>query len=169
MWEKETTEILGIETKENVPDVNGAPKVGRVAGTTPSGEILVKFSGYNPTAARLLAPARSTALGKTILGKEVLLVFENGDLSHPIIIGFLDNPLDDIISERTIKEDPDQQKDAYVDGSRITLEAKQEIILKCGKGSITLHKDGKIVIKGTRLLSRSTGSNKIKGARVNIN
>jgi uncharacterized protein (DUF2345 family) len=59
--------------------------------------------------------------------------------------------------------------DAVIDNDRIVLDAKREIVLKCGKGSITINKDGKIVILGTNLISRSRGRNKIKGASVSIN
>ena len=46
---------------------------------------------------------------------------------------------------------------------------EKEIVLECGEGSITIRKDGKIVIKGTHLLSRAAGVNRIKGGQVNIN
>ena len=58
---------------------------------------------------------------------------------------------------------------AVVDGKRVRIEADSEISLKCGKGSITINKQGKIVILGTDLISRSRGLNRIKGAAVNIN
>lgn len=60
-------------------------------------------------------------------------------------------------------------RDIFVDGERILFEARKEIVLQCGKGSITLRADGKVVIKGTDLVSRSKGMNKIKGAAVRIN
>lgn len=56
-----------------------------------------------------------------------------------------------------------------VDGKRVVIEAQEEIELKCGQGSITIRKDGKIVVKGTNLLSRSSGPNRIKGGSINLN
>jgi len=56
-----------------------------------------------------------------------------------------------------------------VDGKRVVIEARQEILLRCGKGYILIREDGRIVIKGTDLLSRSSGINKIKGGAVRIN
>jgi uncharacterized protein (DUF2345 family) len=56
-----------------------------------------------------------------------------------------------------------------IDGQRLQFEAKDEIVLKCGKASITLTKAGKIIIRGTYLLSRSSGVNRIKGGSVQIN
>jgi hypothetical protein len=56
-----------------------------------------------------------------------------------------------------------------IDGRRLVLEGHEEIVLRCGRGSITLTANGKIVLKGTELVSRSSGTNKIRGAAVNIN
>ena len=49
------------------------------------------------------------------------------------------------------------------------IEAEEEMILCCGKSSITLKKNGKIILRGTDLVSRSSGGNKIRGATVKIN
>jgi hypothetical protein len=58
---------------------------------------------------------------------------------------------------------------AEVDDQRIVLTAEREIVLRCGEASVTLTRAGKVVIKGTYVLSRSSGYNKIKGAAVDIN
>ena len=60
-------------------------------------------------------------------------------------------------------------RDITVDGERIVFDAKKEIELRCGKSSLIMKNDGKIVIKGTQLVSRASGVNKIKGAAVKIN
>jgi len=52
---------------------------------------------------------------------------------------------------------------------RITLEAQDEIVLQCGQASITLRRNGRIVIRGTYVESRSKGTNRIKGGSVLIN
>ena len=56
-----------------------------------------------------------------------------------------------------------------VDGERLVFTAKKEIVLRCGKASITLTRAGKILIRGAYLLSRSSGVNRIKGGSVKIN
>jgi hypothetical protein len=96
-------------------------------------------------------------------------MFENGDPRHPIIIG--------IIQEKPVLKTAVEQlvvnkknlKDIQLDGERIIFDAKKEIVLRCGEGSVIIKTDGKIIIKGTNLLSRSRGSNRIKGAAVSIN
>ena len=60
-------------------------------------------------------------------------------------------------------------EDVVIDGRTITFDARQEIVLRCGDAKIMLRKDGKIVIRGTHLISRSRGVNKIKGGSVHIN
>jgi len=49
------------------------------------------------------------------------------------------------------------------------LKAKQEIVLECGRASITLTSAGKVLIRGAYLSSRSSGVHRIKGASVEIN
>ena len=55
------------------------------------------------------------------------------------------------------------------DGERLTLTADREIVLRCGKASLTLTRAGKVLIRGAYLLSRSSGVNRIKGGSVQIN
>jgi hypothetical protein len=42
----------------------------------------------------------------------------------------------------------DQKVDVRMDGNKLTLSADREIVLKCGKSSITLTRAGKIIVKG---------------------
>ena len=56
-----------------------------------------------------------------------------------------------------------------VTGRKIYIEASEEIQLKCGDGMILIDKEGKVVVRGTKVLSRARGLNKIKGGAVTIN
>ena len=55
------------------------------------------------------------------------------------------------------------------DGQRLIVSAKEQLVLRCGKASITLTKAGKVLVEGTYLLSRSTGVNRVKGGSVQLN
>jgi hypothetical protein len=146
-----------------------APCIGRLAGTNQKRDILVEYEDYGPQPAKLIAGIdRKTLMRPENTSREVLLVFEKGDPRRPIIIGLMEDPLESLISF-DLEPEATQANDFLVDGKRITIEADEEIVLKCGQGSILIRKDGKIVIKGTDLLSRSSGAQRIKGARVNIN
>jgi hypothetical protein len=59
--------------------------------------------------------------------------------------------------------------EADVDGRRVRVTAKDEIVLQCGSASITLRRNGRVVIHGTFVETRSEGTNRIKGGQVRIN
>jgi len=58
---------------------------------------------------------------------------------------------------------------ATVDGKRVLIEGRDEIVFRCGKSSITLRRNGKVVIRGTRIESVSRGLQRVLGAAVEIN
>ena len=113
-----------------------------------------------------VVPARTTcALQRAQVGLQVVLVFEDGDPLKPIITGVLRPralaPLDTDTSARGVT--------VQVDDERHVITAEREIVLRCGDASITLTRAGKVIIKGSYILSRSSGYNKIKGAAIDIN
>jgi hypothetical protein len=55
------------------------------------------------------------------------------------------------------------------DAERLIVSAKDQLVLRCGKASITLTKAGKVLIQGTYLSNQSSGVNRIKGGSVQIN
>jgi len=56
-----------------------------------------------------------------------------------------------------------------VDGETIRLTAEHEIELRCGNASILLRRSGRVILKGTHVVTSSTGPLKLKGATVDIN
>lgn len=58
---------------------------------------------------------------------------------------------------------------ASADGKRIEIEGKDEVVLRCGEASITLRRNGRIVIRGAYVETRAKGTNRIKGGVVLIN
>jgi hypothetical protein len=59
--------------------------------------------------------------------------------------------------------------EAVVDGKRVLIDAKDEVVIRCGKASITLRRNGRVVIRGTFVETRAEGVNRIKGGSVQIN
>lgn len=51
----------------------------------------------------------------------------------------------------------------------LVFSAERKITLQCGKASITLHPNGKIVLRGEYILSDAKGVNRIAGGRVELN
>ncbi len=136
--------------------------IGELIGITNEGRTpLVCYPGQPGTAA---LHARATVdLHGAHIGRQVVIMFEAKDLAKPIIMGVLREgegwPLD---------QRPDQVE-VDVDGERLIVNAKEQLVLKCGKASITLTKAGKVLIKGKYVLSRSSGVNRIKGGSVQLN
>ena len=135
--------------------------IGKLVAWDDAGNPLVDYPS-NPSECFL--PARTTVpLNQAHLGREVALMLVNGDSHQPLIIGLLQS------SQATPPGETRPTLTAEIDGERLVLTAKQEIVLQCGQASLTLTKAGKVLIRGTYLLSRSSGVNRIKGGSVQIN
>lgn len=134
--------------------------VGTLVGCDGAGLPLVEFPG-NPLAAPV--PARTTvAIDEHAFGRQAVILCEREDPARPIVIGLLHKT-------ETNAEAPLPAIRAELDDERLVLTAEREIVLRCGKASITLTRAGKVLIRGAYLLSRSSGVNRIKGGSVQIN
>jgi hypothetical protein len=164
------TKPANVVTINTLFDIDGV-RIGRIAEIYNNGQVLVDFPGnvQGPIEARLTSSAIDKLRLTKPLGKAVLLAFENSDPTLPIIVDTLYSLLDDVTEETGAAIEVEKTDEVAVDGKRITFDAKEEIVLKCGKASITLTKAGKVIIKGTYLLSRSLGLNRITGGSVKVN
>ena len=137
-------------------------RIGELVGFLDSGATpLVVYSGQPGTAA--LSARTIPDLRATQIGRQVVLMFDEADPLRPIVMGCLQEP-----SAWPIENKPDQVE-VDTDGQRLVVTAKEEIVLRCGQASITLTKAGKVLIKGSYVLSRSSGVNRIKGGSVQLN
>jgi hypothetical protein len=105
-----------------------------------------------------LLARHACALGPDDLGREAVLAYEGGDPSKPIILGLL---------QVTQTGAPAMKLSA--DGQELTVSAARQLVLQCGKASITLTRAGKVLIRGAYVSTRSSGVNRIKGGSVQIN
>jgi hypothetical protein len=164
--------FAGEDLKELRAPQYGGVTVGRIVRINQHGQAMVDYSGneLGPI------PARST-LDRELLElalpgirqTPVLLVFEDCDPTLPIIVGCVHETL--VAPERTNQAvfSAEGPRDLAVDGRSVTLEANEEIVLRCGESSLTLKKNGRIVLKGNDIVSRASRTNKLKGAAVAIN
>ena len=51
----------------------------------------------------------------------------------------------------------------------LVLEATTHLVLRCGESSVTLHNDGKVLVKGKDVVSHAARLNRIRGGAVSIN
>lgn len=137
----------------------------RVVGLDARQRVLVTAASSAQAApARLLTTVRREELFDAAgVGREVLVVFDGGRTERPIIIGVLRS------EGETEETTPASLEVSETRKERLLIEAVAELVLKCGAGSITLRRDGKIVLRGTHLLSRASGPIRIKGGHVEIN
>jgi hypothetical protein len=162
----ETSNELWKEQRE-LRRINGVV-IGVLRRLDDSGSIFVDFPS-NPSSA--LLPARSTVLvKKDDTGREIALMFEEGNPERPMIMGFIQHPesVSSTLLQKILSTE-NKPVNAQIDNRRLTITAEKEIVLQCGKASVTLTKDGKILVRGTYLSSRSSGPNLLKGASVQLN
>jgi len=146
---------------EPLSEANVAPLAGRLIRISYDGIATVDFPGnpYGPIEARSVV---SLPPSEAIEGRQLLLVFEGNHFKKPIIIGIIEDRL--VVNEdQTVVLSNGKPDAIVVDGKKLRLDAREEIELVCGKSSILLRKNGKIVIKGKEILSRSSCTNEIKG------
>lgn len=148
--------------------------IGVLEGFTESGEPLIQHP-ESPDGARRIARS-VVALTVPDVGREVALLFEGGDPEKPMVMGLLHAPRMPIelappveAAAQDGRDSSAQPLDVTRDGERIEFNAEKEIVLRCGKASITLTRAGKILIRGAYLLTRSSGVNRIQGGSVQIN
>ena len=162
------TNIRTLKTSRQIEGV----RVGKIVTVDDNGQVFVDFSGntQRPVAARFTNSLKLQTLREAAsAGQEALLAFENNDPALPIIIDTLYSLVDEITNTPTIALETERPTDVTIDGKRVTFDAREEIVLRCGKASITLTRAGKVLIRGAYLLSRSSGVNRIKGGSVQLN
>ncbi len=159
---KVVTKVATVLTEGNassVPRLDGVV-IGVIMSFTANGRPLVAFPGNQSDIG--IEANSTTVFEHNDIGCQVALLFEGGDPQRPIVIGRIQHP-EEIVQSRQ------QKNSAELDGERLEFNAEKEIVLRCGKASITLTRAGKVLIKGTYTLSRSSGVNRIKGGSVQIN
>ena len=144
------------------------PIVGTLVRIDQGGYPLVYFAGN--AAAQPLVARSVAALNPSDVGNEVALMFDGSDPNKPVVLGVIQapQPMRNCVEPGEHNEDA-PPLDAQIDGQRVVLTAEKEIVLRCGKASITLTRAGKTLSRGAFLLSRSSGVNRIKGGSVQIN
>ncbi len=147
-------------------------RIGKITKIDENGHILIDFPGNTkgPLKAQFTNSIKLQISNQDdVVDQNVLLIFDNNNPELPIIIDTIHLTVDKTLEHPPMALEMGKPEDVKVDGNRVVFDAKKEIILRCGKASITLTRAGKVLIRGAYLLNRSTGVNKIKGGSVQIN
>lgn len=131
------------------------------------GVIIGLFLGFDDEAPLVVFPgnvsqtavrARSLSeMSSDMIGSEVALLFEDGDVGRPLIVG------------RIVEPTRKPRAQVIRDGKEVRILGEERIELRCGKATIIMEKDGHITIRGTYVTSHASAANRIRGGSVNLN
>ena len=152
-----------VEPREQASMHPTAACVGTIVSLDGDGRPFVSFDGCESIVARVCTTDPGPGGEQGPIGASVLLVFDDEDRSRPVIVGFVRDTL------APVDRAGDIERALQLDASSLRLEARDEVVLHCGLGSLTIRADGKVVLRGTRVVSRASETNKIRGASVLIN
>jgi hypothetical protein len=130
---------------------------GRIVNIGKEGKLRVKT---DETGARILCDFLQTSAGPLpvlYLGTPVLCIVHE---SKGYVLGVI---------KPYIAGDDDQQEEQKQDPRQFKVEAAESIELTCGQSTLSMDKNGKIVLRGADITTRAFGANKIKGSSVRIN
>lgn len=134
--------------------------IGELLAVAEGGVPLVGLPGDST---RAVAALSLVDLHAAHIGMRVALMFDGGAADRPIVVGVVRGQ-----AAWPLETQP-AQVEVDADGERLVVSAREQLVLRCGKASITLTKAGKVLIEGSYLLSRSSGVNRIKGGSVQLN
>ena len=153
-------------------------KIGWIHEASVPGALVVEYDGSGPLAARSTVSLDQAAVARVVGTRQpALLLFENGDAQLPIVVGLVQPDPEKALLQALLipaspvipAQDPRDAAEARVDGKRVVLEGEEEVTLKCGAASITLRRDGKVIVRGTYVEMTAKGVNRIRGGSVKIN
>jgi hypothetical protein len=152
----------GTSSSATLPPTGNGVVVGELIGITDDGRTpLVTFRGQAGTAA--IAARSIVDLQGPHIGRQVVLVFEDADPDRPIVMGVIRDAGTSALGPRSGTVEVDR------DGERMIIDAREQLVLQCGKAKLTLTRAGKVLIEGTYVSSRSAGVNRLKGGSIQIN
>ncbi len=130
------------------------PVTATVVDIAVSGEVTLRVGAQSDSVRADLA-ARCTEPGFLSPGDRVVALRCDSGASYVVL---------DRISARVAEPSANEVEKQFV-----TIDADKGLTLSCGNASITLKRDGKIIVRGTEIVSRASRKNRIRGATVSIN
>jgi hypothetical protein len=155
-----TTMILGTLGKRAAGELT----VGWIVRVDAAGHLYVDWAGTGNGAQIARSLLKEVPIpGAEGRAPEVFLAFEDGAAAKPVVLGLLH----DTVHPQSAPDAP--SREVLADDARVEITARRELILRCGRSSITLREDGKVILRGAHLLSRASEVNRIQGGTVQIN
>ncbi len=131
----------------------------RIINIGNDGKLLVKTDSHGTKISCDFLRTSAGPLPQLYLGTPVLCIV---DENKGYILG--------VIQPYLAPDGQDDQKDEKkIDPKQLNLKAVESIELTCGESMLSMDKNGKIVLRGADITTRSSGPNKIKGATIRLN
>lgn len=156
----------GLSDRSPLPTLSEAEPKAR-----PGGVVIGTLIALHEDGIELRYPDMPEGVDEVSLGVSTL-EFGPDDVGEAVVVGFVDGDRrQPIVLGRLIPVIPAPGAGPVViaDGQRLRVEAQEELVLCCGKASITLRANGRLVLRGTYVETRATGVNRVRGGSVAIN
>lgn len=126
---------------------------------------LGRLQGVDADGRLLVAPAEGAPAAPAAIGVDLddAQLEEAAVAASPVLLACLEGQPPIVLAVLRERLAPGRAR------GRRKVAAARALELRCGKASITLRRDGKVVVRGTHVVSASSGPNKIKGASVALN
>jgi len=143
----------------HIPERIDGILTGRIVGQdSQRPRVAIEALGVEDVAASTLIP-----ITEAHIGQRVALGFEAGNPDRPIILGV-------ILDIDTPAADPDESPVRIErKRGRTIIHADGELELRCGKAVIRLQADGRVTVRGVRITSHATATQRIRGGSVHLN
>lgn len=143
----------GLDTP--APPAPSGVVIGEVMSTDADGRVWLRLP--LPVLKRTCAACCLCAPSELAPGQRVAVLFQERNADLAVVIG-------PVVAECTPSTPAMVGK-----ADALAFEAERQITLRCGKASIQLQSDGSVLIRGAYVLSRASGTNRIRGGNVQIN
>lgn len=156
MARKQSVAVRRLRPEESMEGT----RLGTVVSSGPRG-VFVDFVGNaaGPLRARVSAMLDQQLLQRAVSERlDALLVLTGGE---PVLLT--------VLRPEGRGEDEGAPRTTKVEGERLAMEGREEIVLRSGKSSLVLSRDGTVVLRGMRILTDAVLGQRIRGAKVRIN
>jgi hypothetical protein len=148
-------EKLQMPVADTLGRANGEVVIGTIMSVGSDGSVLVNYPD-NPAGVALQAIC-TTLVDATSVGRAVALLFANADPTQPIMLGLIRQPL------------ASPGISAEIVNGAVTFRSENGLSFQCGASSLTMDSDGRVVLRGKYIASYADGTQRIRGATVEIN
>ena len=153
------------------------PVIAVLEGVDESGAVFATVAGLGVTSVRVSSHLDPGEVRRAAALRAAAVVVIDAAHASPVLIGLVEErlrpvpplPATEPAAPESGEPKPQAMALASVDARRVTIAGDEEVVISCGKASITLTRDGNVVVKGARVETDADGVNRIKGASVRIN